>query len=214
MADAQAGFTEEVFTHFPTQLMRRRFDDSKGINGELRRLLLDMEKNARNKLDGTSNLGGYHSDTKLLNSQNSAIATLRGMITEAIVAFLNPLLQSQCSRPPEDIGLKFWGWGIVMREGDINQQHMHPDAHISGVYYVTVPEQLRRARPNQPYGCITFVDPRPTANAMRLPNQIQAHPFNPMPGDLILFPSYYEHAVMPFRGPGERICIAFNARIA
>jgi hypothetical protein len=28
---------------------------------------------------------------------------------------------------------------------------------------------------------------------------------------LVLFPSYYEHAVIPFRGPWVRICIAFNA---
>jgi uncharacterized protein (TIGR02466 family) len=213
MADPQAGFSEEMFTHFPTQLMRRRYGELPALNQPLRKLLLDMEKNARNKLVGTSNIGGYHSDTKLLNVQNSAIAQLRGMITEAIVAFVKPLLETQCARPPEDIGLKFWGWGIVMRAGDMNQQHMHPDANISGVYYVAVPEQLRKVTPGQPYGCITFVDPRPTANAMRLPNQIQAHPINPMPGDLILFPSYYEHAVMPFKGPGERICIAFNARI-
>ena len=28
---------------------------------------------------------------------------------------------------------------------------------------------------------------------------------------MIMFPAYYEHAVIPFRGPGVRICIAFNA---
>jgi hypothetical protein len=33
----------------------------------------------------------------------------------------------------------------------------------------------------------------------------------PKPGLLILFPSYYEHAVIPFRGPGVRTCTAFNA---
>lgn len=213
MADAAPAFTEEVFTHFPTQLMRRRFSDRRDMNQALRRLLLEMEKSARNKIEGTSNIGGYHSDTRLLNRPEPAIAALRGLVTEAIVAFIKPLLETQCSRPPDDISLKLWGWGIVMREGDMNQQHMHPDAHVSGVYYVAVPDQLRDSRPGQPYGCIAFVDPRPRANTMRLPNQISAHPLNPLPGDLIVFPSYYEHAVMPFKGPGERICIAFNARI-
>jgi Putative 2OG-Fe(II) oxygenase len=28
---------------------------------------------------------------------------------------------------------------------------------------------------------------------------------------MILFPAYYEHAVIPFRGTGVRTCIAFNA---
>jgi len=30
---------------------------------------------------------------------------------------------------------------------------------------------------------------------------------------LILFPSHCEHAVIPFRGSGVRICIAFNANV-
>src|SRR5690606_8954858 len=119
-----------------------------------------------------------------------------------------PLLQAECARPPANVNLNLWGWGIVMRQGDMNQQHMHPDANVSGVYYVAVPEQMRHSKPSQPLGCISFVDPRPRANTMRLPNQISAHPFNPLPGDLLIFPSYYEHSVMPFRGPGERICIA------
>lgn len=214
MAESQAGYEEELFTHFPTHLLRRRYSDRDEMNKGLRKLLLQMERNARNKIHDTSNIGGYHSDTKLLNSTESPIKALRQLITDAIVAYMNPLLAAECTRPPDNINLKFWGWGIVMRQGDMNQQHIHPDANISGVYYVSVPDQLRDVRPGQPHGCITFIDPRPRANSMRLPNQVSAHPLNPLPGDLIVFPSYYEHAVMPFKGPGERICIAFNARIA
>ena len=35
----------------------------------------------------------------------------------------------------------------------------------------------------------------------------------PSAGSLVIFPSYVTHAVNPFRGPGERISIAFNARL-
>jgi Putative 2OG-Fe(II) oxygenase len=28
---------------------------------------------------------------------------------------------------------------------------------------------------------------------------------------MVVFPSYYEHCVIPFKGPGVRTCIAFNA---
>ena len=63
------------------------------------------------------------------------------------------------------------------------------------------------------YGPIMFVDPRPRAHMNRVPNQTTEITFVPQPGMLIMFPSYYEHAVIPFRGPGVRICIAFNANV-
>ena len=46
----------------------------------------------------------------------------------------------------------------------------------------------------------------------RLPNQNTDITVPPQPGQMILFPSYYEHFVLPFRGPGVRTCVAFNAQ--
>src|SRR5262245_46373706 len=51
-------------------------------------------------------------------------------------------------------------------------------------------------------GAIMFVDPRPRAHMNRVPDQTTEITILPKPGLLILFPSYYEHAVIPFRGPG------------
>jgi hypothetical protein len=49
-----------------------------------------------------------------------------------------------------------------MRAGDINFQHVHPDAKVSGVYYVTVPPAPPGASAEE--GAIMFVDPRPRAH--------------------------------------------------
>lgn len=206
-------FSDEIVQHFPTTFMRRRHRDTGELNKQLRRFLLDMEKSGRNKIAGTSNLGGFHSDTKLLNHDLPAIRELREMITQGIFAFVRPLIQAECSAPPENMKLTLWGWCTIMRQGDYNEQHLHPEANVSGTYYVATPEGMRNTKDDQPYGRISFVDPRPRADAMRLPNQVSAHAINPEPGDMVLFPSYYEHAVAPFKGPGVRICIAFNARI-
>lgn len=205
-------FQDETARHFPTLFMRRRFADAAALNRELAALLLDMEERAFNKRAGTSNVGGYHTDTKLLHRNAASIHTLRQMIGAAIGAYLPQLVQAECSAPPENLRLTIWGWGLVMREGDFNQMHIHPDAHVSGVYYVAVPEAMAQSRPDQPYGQISFVDPRVRASAMRLPNQVSAHAVNPQAGDMILFPSFYEHGVTPFKGPGTRICVAFNAK--
>lgn len=212
-AGETATFEDEVASHFPTTFMRRRHKGREELNKKLRRLLLDMEKGARNKLAGTSNVGGYHSDTHLLQKDDEAIAELRGMIGQGIEAFLRPLVQNECTAPPQNLNLRLWGWALVMREGDYNHQHIHPDANISGVYYVAIPKVMQDSTPGQPHGCISFIDPRPRADAMRLPNQQSAHAINPQPGDMVIFPSYYEHSVTPFKGSGVRICIAFNAKL-
>jgi hypothetical protein len=39
------------------------------------------------------------------------------------------------------------------------------------------------------------------------------NPACPVAGALVLFPSYHMHAVFPYRCRGERICVAFNARL-
>jgi uncharacterized protein (TIGR02466 family) len=206
-------FEDEIVNHFPTTFMRRRHADNGDLNKRLRKLLLDIEKRERNKLVGTSNLGGFHSGTKLLANTDEAIVTLRQLITEGIYAYLGPLIDNECATPPEGVNLNLWGWCVVMREGDFNHQHIHPDANLSGVYYIATPKVMQNSTTDQPHGCISFIDPRPRADAMRLPNQFSAHAINPKAGDLIIFPSYYEHSVAPFRGPGVRICIAFNAKL-
>jgi uncharacterized protein (TIGR02466 family) len=206
-------FEDEVVNHFPTTFMRRRHRQAEDLNKRLRKFLLDLEKHNRNKLVGTSNLGGFHSDTKLLSEKDESIVELRQLITEAIFAYLGPLIDNECAAPPEDINLTLWGWCVIMREGNYNHQHMHPDANLSGVYYVTTPKVMQNSTTEQPHGCISFVDPRPRADAMRLPNQFSAHAINPEAGDMVIFPSYYEHSVTPFRGAGVRICIAFNAKL-
>ena len=206
-------FEDEITNHFPTTFMLRRHREVNALNSELHRYLLNLEKTERNKVTGTSNLGGYHSDTQLLSSTNDAISALRQLIFDGVLAYVKPLIENECISPPEGTNLRLWGWCVIMREGDYNHQHMHPDANISGVYYVTMPKIMHKSSNAQPYGCISFIDPRPRANSIRLPNQHSAHAINPEAGDLVIFPSYYEHSVNPFKGPGVRICVAFNAKL-
>ena len=69
-------------------------------------------------------------------------------------------------------------------------------------------------------GEIVFRDPRGPAVAMYETPEIDLPwvgagpniPFTPATGHLLLFPSWLEHRVEPFDGPGERISIAFNVR--
>ncbi len=85
---------------------------------------------------------------------------------------------------------------------------------MSGVYYVEVPGlSPAEAGEEEPGGSLVFLDPRQSANVQHLKGRRCTHSYVPSAGALIIFPSYQMHAVFPYRSPGERISVAFNARL-
>ena len=200
-----------VENHFPTVFMVREHEGHDELNKKLEQLLLRLERETKNFTAETSNFGGYHSDAFLFARKEPEIVMLTELVQQALHEYVPAFLEANCTAPPS-IAVRLWGWGINMRAGDINLQHVHPDAKVSGVYYVSTPPPREDSSAKE--GAIMFADPRPGANMNRLPRFQRTHiTINPKPGLMVLFPSYYEHAVLPFRGPGVRICIAFNADI-
>ncbi len=173
--------------------------------------MLRLEGESANFIAETSNIGGYHSDASLFSRKEPEIVALAELVQQALHDYVPKFLEAECTAPPA-IGVRLWGWGINMRAGDVNIQHVHPDAKVSGVYYVNMPPPREGSSTKE--GAIIFRDPRPRADMNRLPRFQRTHfTINPKPGLMVIFPSYYEHAVLPFRGSGVRICIAFNADI-
>lgn len=202
----------DLALQFATPLMMRQYSGVEEMNSGLERLLLKLEKAQKNNAPRTTKLGGFHTGTKLFNRDESELRQLREIIGDAILDFTDEFIQTNCTKPPDEMKMRIWGWGIVMRASDFNHQHVHPDAKISGVYYVSVAGDGSKVADDNPEGSIMFADPRPRARMNRIENQITEVVIDPEPGKMILFPSYYEHAVFLFRCPGTRICIAFNAR--
>jgi len=198
-----------VASHFPTLFMLREYAHSAALDQKLERLMLRLETETANIAPATSNIGGYHSDTKLFQRPEPEIVAVRELVQAALHEYVPKFLEANCHAPPSQLNLRLWGWGINMRAGDINFQHVHPDAKVSGVYYVSVPPAPAGASAEE--GAIMFVDPRPRAHMNRVQNQTTEITVAPKAGMMILFPAYYEHAVIPFRGSGVRTCIAFNA---
>jgi uncharacterized protein (TIGR02466 family) len=203
--------SSDVEVQFPTLLMTRIYDDVQELNTALGALISKLEKEARNVAEETSNVGGFHSDSKLMSRAEPEIIILREMIGVAVKDYMEKYFAANCSDTPTGLKINMWGWGINMREGDINTQHVHADAKISGVYYPVIPAGQGGGSKSRPGGSIMFCDPRPRANMNQVGNQITEIVLPPTPGMMVLFPSYYEHCVIPFKGPGVRTCIAFNA---
>lgn len=106
---------------------------------------------------------------------------------------------------------RYQTWVNLSPSSAYNLPHIHPDSHLSGVYYVQIPEGS---------GQIYFRDPRPQAKILMPPLQPDSEllanelSFPPQPGVVYMFPSWLEHGVKPGTTEQDRIGIAFNSRLA
>ena len=100
-------------------------------------------------------------------------------------------------------------WINVNKYKDYNKAHVHPNSIISGVYYVKVPKNS---------GSIVFENSSDPSKYLHPEDVIEFNEVNsssweikPKEDELLLFPSWLKHEVMPHLNLKEdRISIAFN----
>lgn len=190
----------ELRAIFPTTIMRRHLAGVAPLNDRLRDIVLARE--ARDPGIVASNVDGWHSGADLMDWDYPEIRLLTRAFLDAGVDM------TRASLPPDldgDIHTEFYGgcWANVLRDGGYNKIHNHPGAVWSGCYYVSTgepdPDPVHGCN-----GCIEFQDPRP-GNIHGGKEAVQ-----PEAGLMLMFPSWINHYVNPFKGKGERISIAFN----
>lgn len=189
---------------FSTPLLRFSIKDADKLNSEL---LLEAAR-LRSETEGVvkSNRGGWHSAGNLFENETPCIQRLKSKAEKAVLAATKTI---GAKADIDALGLKMFAWMNANPPGGFNAPHTHPGAHWSGVYYVAQPDVESGTS-----GKIEFLDPRTDLPNWRL---LQASAFNakksirPVPGELILFPSYLVHWVYPNETTEERVTIAFNA---
>lgn len=200
------------FVIFPTVCFQQEYKGS-GIdkmNAELRRYILQIEKDQQS-MTKSSIRGGHHSDRKLFEHKNWAVQQLRKLILRDTSNYLKRMWEYESTTPLDafkNIQIHIGGWSMILREGDMSVPHLHPRANISGTYYVSMPPRTKDFDPRD--GTLVLNDPRSRAPVFPVTNQCLTIRISPQAGTLIMFPSFIDHYVTPFRGGGERISIAFN----
>ncbi len=191
---------------FVTPVMEHTWADAPELNIQLRESILAHAR--QHPGDARTNVGGWHSETGLLEFCGKAgerlVRHMRDMVEEA-----THRLYGQFGRSPAPLGWTLGAWANVNRQGDFNTMHMHPGATWSGVYYV----DDGQSSPDAEATAIHLSDPCPTRAGAFFPElDSSTFLFRPQPGLMILFPSYLPHAVPPHRGDRPRISIAFKVR--
>jgi tetratricopeptide (TPR) repeat protein len=96
-------------------------------------------------------------------------------------------------------------WSSRLRDCGFHINHIHPKGWISSCYYAGVPDAVQDAAARQ--GWIKFGESGFDHLAERNP---ACRAVQPVPGRLVLFPSYMWHGTVPFRSPTPRTTIAFD----
>ena len=201
---------DRIITVFPTTILQRRLEGMEETNRQLEALVNQIAAGEPNSTSGTTTEGGFQTKEDLFQRDNPGIAALKPHIFSAVQDYANLLIRQELSRPPQKVDFVLWGWAVIYKAGHTQGLHVHPNANVSGVYYVTAPPV---ALDPGDAGKISFYDPRPRATMTQLPFQVTRQRIAPVPGDMYLFPSWLEHSVSAFQGEGTRICIAFNGKL-
>lgn len=149
---------------------------------------------------------------ELLVDPKGPVAPLEAAIQRAADAFRAGLPTGSAhpwvdNLPGQD-RLELSAWVTRLRSQGYQHGHIHPSAWISGVYYVSLPPEVRQAD-TDPSGWIEFGRP-PYYYACQKAHDVRR--LQPHEGMLVLFPSYFYHRTIPFDSEEERITIAFDFR--
>lgn len=201
---------EFAFT-FPTVILERKVPDTEELNRKLGGRIL-LQERAETSLK-RSNVGGFHSSTDFWKSGGAEPAELFHHVAAAVTDYL--AIERRVDASSLQVTLSAEGWSNVARRGHYSKPHVHPNANLSGVYYVD-PGVAAVDVPNaEQSGVIEFIDPRHRPHMFETPG---TQPFDgyrvvPEASLLLLFPAWLYHYVHPYWGTAPRICVAFNVTI-
>ena len=183
------------------------FSSMESFNAELGAYLDQLHPRTDAYLE-QSLLGGTQTEGMLFGTGHALVEKLRVRIEEAVTNYIanlpanehHPFLMRRKG------SFRFKGaWSCLMRGQGRHANHLHPEGWISSAYYVTVPKEAEDQ--NARNGWIKFGEPSldlPLKDPIRRAVQ-------PVPGRLVLFPSYTWHGTIPLQASSARTTIAFDA---
>jgi len=186
---------------FPSLISQIECEDFHSIRNSLISWIYEYQKT--DKGVQKSNQGGWQSDDRFY--QHPTFIKFYDYMLSHIVTF---------SPYKHDFHLCNM-WININGKNDYNEMHDHPNSHMSGVFWIKIPNNS---------GLIRFKSPRSFARCKYfecISDEIKKNlymdfcwNFNPEEGAIMLFPSDLEHSVTSNQSDEDRISIAFNLRFS
>jgi uncharacterized protein (TIGR02466 family) len=189
---------------FPTALWRFNVSGHEVLNRKLLQLAQDERGRDPMGIGHRSSVLGWHSKDKLHRrpEMQDFLAILYDNIAEVSSAYRVDTKQVSL-----DLATC---WIIVNGKFASGAVHCHPNAFLSGVYYISAAENC---------GDIFFQDPRHAALmgaspvTEHTPWTVRQISYRPAPGAMLIFPSWLYHGVEPNLSDAPRVSLSFNFRL-
>ena len=208
----------EINPVFAVPLAQDTYPEAASENLAIRELLLARENAGSHYANSNPSLkqqpGVFESDFTLFSWPEPCIQKLRAFCWSVLGQTLQSL-NRYSAEEMQRLQIFSHTWYHVTRNGGFTIMHTHPMASWSGVYCVD-PGSTPHDRPES--GVLRFHNPHHYSNLFLDAGNLRlkppyhhgtwSHRFKA--GDLVLFPSWLQHEVLPFYGDDERITIAFN----
>ncbi len=210
--------TVEIFPGFAVPMMLITHPQADTINPQLKSLLLLREAEGQRYANSNPSLkqqaGVFESDFTLFSWPDACIQALRNFCWSALGETIQDI-NNYSAEEMQRLQIFSHTWYHVTRRDGFTIPHTHPMASWSGVYCV-YPGETLADRPES--GVLRFLNPHQYSNyfldagnaRLRQPYHHGTWNIRFQAGQLILFPSWLPHEVMPFYGNDERITVAFN----
>ena len=184
--------------YFPTIIYIKDLPNANELNPYLEKHIIEWSK--QDKGVSKTNMNGWHSQTDMNHRKE-----YEPLIKE-LFQMQNEIIEEEHLDIKPRLGNM---WANINPPGGYNNSHIHPNSLFSGVYYI-------KAQPNS--GRLSLMDPRPgvqTTMPMRkqgkIPRELWRETYyDPVPGRLIMFPSWLWHKVEPNQSNDIRISVSFN----
>ena len=215
----QAGPAAEIIHAFATPIGVTHLPNPEGLNARLRELFLqretkgDLYANPEPRVKRNKTL--FESRFDLFEWPEACVQELRSFCIGQLYQMFQSL-NGYDTQQLQQMHFALESWFHVTRGGGYFAAHNHPNHSWSGVYCVKHDGDEEESDS----GKLCFINPNLASNMyVDAANVRMKRPFSgaPLmlrlqPGQLVLFPSWLLHEVMPYEGTTERITVAFNAR--
>lgn len=199
---------------FETPLITAKVSNADTLLKQLRDCI--NAKRQQSPSSSRSNIGGWQSDTQMLQWGGESARALGLQILSILGEFSIDVGQTHPDKPRFEWSAEMWA--NVCPAGVGHEPHTHPGAMWSAVCFVSngisYNETIEKA------GKLVLQDPRHPTPVMYRPDMrfvtdnkehyVPDIRISPEPGKIVIFPSWLSHYVTPHRGSGERISIAIN----
>ena len=208
----------KIFPMFAVPFAQIELPDTGPLNRELRSLFLRREAEGAQWSNPTPSMaitpGLFESRFDLFLWPDASVQHLHDLCMGHLLRMIAEL-NGYSADDLRGLEMQNHAWFHITRRGGRFGAHNHPLASWSGVYCV---DAGQHDSTQEKSGRLQFHNPHHYANMFKDAGNLRmnqlysmdSRSFDLSAGQLVLFPSWAIHEVLPYHGDGERITVAFN----